>query len=257
MTVAPVDYESLDSLTRALQGQDAVVSTLGSAAASVQLNLIEAASKVGAKRFIPSEFGSDTQNPKTAALPVFKDKLKVQKVLEETAATPSGMTYTLVCNGIFLDWGISAKFIMNLKEKSINLYDGGERPFSTTSLPTIGTAVAGILKHPEETKNRAVFVQDTATTLKTMEAVGKKATGTDVWTETVVSLDDQLAKAWAELKKEKPNPKVFIMNFLQVAIWGKDYGGYFKKTDNELLGIKEMSDDELQSLVDGLASQAP
>jgi uncharacterized protein YbjT (DUF2867 family) len=79
VAVKHVDYDSLDSLVNALQGQDAVVSTLGSIALQEQqLLLVEAAVKAHVKRFIPSEFGSNTVNPKAAKLPVFAAKVAVQ-----------------------------------------------------------------------------------------------------------------------------------------------------------------------------------
>lgn len=163
------------------------------------------------------------------------------------------MSYTLTITGPFFDWGILVGFIINLKGKSVNLYDGGDRVFSTTSLATIGKAITGILKHLEQTKNRAVYVQDTATTLKKLAAVGKEATGADGWKENVVAIDDLLEQAWAELKKEKPNPGNFVFNFLKASIWGEGYGSHFETLDNELLGIEEKNDAEIQALVASLA----
>jgi len=252
VTVIPVDYDSLDSLTAALQGQEALVSTLASVAIATQLLLVEAAAKAHVRHFIPSEFGSNTLNEKTRQLPVYKDKVAVQDALKKESAA-GGMTYTLICSGPFFDWGMMVGFIMNVKGKSISLFDGGDRIFSTTSLPTIAKAVAGVLMHPEQTKNRAVYVQDTATTLKKLAAMGKKATGADGWKESVVPINEVLAQAWAELKKEKPNPENFVLNFIKASIWGEGYGSHFDKLDNELLGIKEMSGAEVQALVDSLA----
>lgn len=191
-------------------------------------------------------------NEKTRALPVFKDKVAVQEALKEEASSGK-LTYTLICAGPFLDWGMMVGLIMNLKGKSINLYDDGDRVFSSTSLPTIGKAVAGVLRHPEQTKNRAVYVQDTALTLKKVVALGKGAIGAEGWKENVVAIDELLEQAWAELKKEQPNPANFVMKFICAAIWGDGYGGHFEKLDNELLGIKEMSDAEVQGLVNELA----
>ena len=249
VTVKPVDYESLDSLTSALQGQDAIVSTLGGAAIPSQVLLVEAAAKAGIKRFIPSEFGGDTTNEKSKVLPIFAPKAAVQNVLEKQ----SSVTYTQIMTGPFLDWGLMTGFVVNVKGKSVNLYDGGERTFSTTSLPTIGKAVVGVLRNLEATKNRAVYVQDTATTMKDLVAKAKNATGSDGWKEEVVPLDGVLDKGWAELKKGNPNPQSYIYNFIFAAIWGEGYGSHFQKLDNELLGIKEMSEEEVQSLVSSYA----
>lgn len=252
--VAHVDYESLDSLTQAIQGQDAVVSTLGSAALALQLRLVEAAVKARVKRFIPSEFGSNTLNEKAAALPVFADKVKVQAALKEQASS-SDLTYTLICNGPFLDWGIAVGFVMNLKGKTIDLFDGGDRYYSATTLATIGQAVAGVLHNFEETKNRAVYVHDTVLTQKQLSALGKKATANKPgeWKENIVSIDELYQQGWAELKKPQPDPNGFIFNFLKTSIWGYGYGNHFEHTDNALLGIKEMSGAELEELINGLA----
>ena len=217
-----------------------------------QLLLVEAAAKSHVKRFIPAEFGSNLLNEKCAAIPIFKGKVAVQAALRKEAAS-SGMTYTLICTGPFLDWGIQVGFLVSLKDKKTTLVGGGDRVFSSTSLPTIGKAVVSVLNHLEQTKDRAVYVHDTATTLKKLTTMGKRAVGADEWQEHVVSVDEVLDQAWAELKKEQPNPGVFVYNFIRASIWGEGYGSHFEKTDNELLGIPEMSDPEVQSLVDQLA----
>ena len=251
--VAPVDYDSLESLTEALRGHDAVVSTIASAALAKQLLLVEAAAAAQVKRFIPSEFGSNTVNEKSAKLPSYGDKVAVQNALRKHAADGT-LSYTTVINGPFLDWGITVGFIMNLKAKSINLWDGGHRVFSTTTLNTIGKAVAGVLSHPDETKNRPVFVQDTAVSQRDLLEKGKVATGApETWTENTPSVDELVAQGWAELGKEHPNPDKFVMNFISAAIWGEGYGAHFEKLDNELLGIRQLTGDELQALINGLA----
>ncbi|KAK4038321.1 hypothetical protein C8A01DRAFT_48023 [Parachaetomium inaequale] len=249
VTVAPVDYDSLDSLVTALRGQDAVVSTLASTALAKQLLLVEAAAQVGVRRFIPSDFGSNTVHPRAAALPVYADKVAVQSALRDKAAHPGGMTYTVVLNGPFLDWGIQVGFVLGVARRHATLYDGGERVFSTTTLPTIGRAVVGVLRRPEETRNRPVYVHDTATTLRALYEMGKKATPGEAWTEEVVRIDDELAEGWAELKKEMADPGKFVMKFIHAAIWGEGYGAHFEKTDNELLGIKELTEEEVRAIV--------
>ncbi|TRX91838.1 hypothetical protein FHL15_007157 [Xylaria flabelliformis] len=246
--VAEVDYESLESLTNALQGHDAVVSTLGGPALAGQLKLVEAAAKAGIKRFIPSEFGSNTMHPKTAELPAFKGKIAVQTALKKEGQT-SDLTYTVVLTGPFFDWGLKVGLVADVKGKSIKLWDGGDRVFSTTSLATIGRAVAGVLKHPEETKNRAVYVQDTALSLKQLLEIAKRATGSSDWKVENASIDDVVNKGWEELKKPQPNPANFVINFITLAIWGEGYGAKFDKLDNELLGIKELSEEDIEKLI--------
>lgn len=69
LTYATVDYASVPSLTEAIAGHRAVVSTLGSTSIGEQKPLIEACIAAKIQRLIPSGFGSDTVNLNAAELP--------------------------------------------------------------------------------------------------------------------------------------------------------------------------------------------
>lgn len=117
-----MDYTDHEQLEAALQGQHAVISTLGDTAGAVaaQEALIHASIAVGVKRFIPSEFGSDTMNPRVRSFPFFADKLRHQEMLKQTAeANPTSFSYSIVITGPFLDWGLSVvPFILNVGAES-------------------------------------------------------------------------------------------------------------------------------------------
>ncbi|KAF5017369.1 hypothetical protein F66182_10705 [Fusarium sp. NRRL 66182] len=61
------DYPD-DEVLSAFKGQDAVISTMATASLGQQTRLIDLAIKAGVKRFIPSEFGSDTRHPNAMAI---------------------------------------------------------------------------------------------------------------------------------------------------------------------------------------------
>ncbi|KAK0744486.1 hypothetical protein B0T21DRAFT_279900 [Apiosordaria backusii] len=243
-----VDYDSLESLTSALSGQGAVISTLPITAPEKQLLLIEAAAKAGVKRFLPTEFGSDTRNPKVRQLPIFQTKFIAQDLLEKKAKEGT-LTYTLVANGAFFDWGLKINWLVNAKDRHAVLYDGGNRKFSLSLLSDVGKAVVGVLRHPKETENRMVFVQSTAQSFKDVYEIAKKLTPGEKWTEEVVMVEDLLSAAWAEIKKENPDPEKFAERFITSVISGEGYGSLFEKNDNELLGIKELTQDEVEEVV--------
>src|ERR1700722_4870873 len=138
--IIEVDYESLDSLTAAFEGQDAVICSIAFADPAIQMRMIDAAIVAKVKRFIPGEFGSDLGNPKTRALPIFRNKVVVLDYIEEKART-TPLTYTQVRNSGFLDWGIKTGLILNLSEYQPKIYDSGDQLFSTTSVTTVGLAV--------------------------------------------------------------------------------------------------------------------
>lgn len=243
-----VNYDSIDSLTSALSGQDAVVSTLPISAPEKQLLLIEAAAKAGVKRFLPTEFGSHTRNAKVRQLPIFQTKFDAQDLLEKKAKEGT-LTYTLVVNGAFFDWGLKINWLVNAKDKHAILYDGGDRKISFSLLSDVGKAVVGVFRHAEETKNKMVFIQSTVQSFKDVYEIAKKLTPGEKWTDEVVMVDDLLTSAWAEINKENPDPEKFAVKFITSAIAGEGYGSLFEKNDNELLGIKELSREEVEEVV--------
>lgn len=70
---------------------------------------------------------------------------------------------------------------MHVEGRRAQRYDGAERLFSVTTLKSIGLTVVGVLRHPEETKSRAVCVQDTAVTQKGLLDMAKRAGGEEGW----------------------------------------------------------------------------
>lgn len=248
VTVSEIDYESPESLAKALEGQDAVVSAVGFPGLIHQLPLVEAAVKAGVKRFIPSEYGLDAENEKGLQMPQFLAKKLVQDALKKEAAAGT-LTYTLISTGPFLDMAIRYGMFVNLKDKSAKLWNGGDSRFSTTTIASVAQAISGVLKHPEETKNRNVLVHNASTTQNELLAKAKKAVGAEGWTTEVAYTDDLLKKAYAALGTGQVDRQGFII----AAIFGEGYGCRFEKVDNELLGVKEFSDADIQNVVDGLA----
>lgn len=70
LTIKEVDFNSVHTLTSALIGAQVVISCLATLAIGSQNPLIDAAVNAGVKRFIPAEFGMNSQNPLSVQLPV-------------------------------------------------------------------------------------------------------------------------------------------------------------------------------------------
>ncbi|KIV81056.1 hypothetical protein PV11_08508 [Exophiala sideris] len=253
ISVAEVDYSSVESLTEALKGHKVVVSTVGTELLGGQNPLIDAAIAAGVTRFLPSEFGSNTPNPKSSQLPVFQPKVATQKYLKEKAAENPNFSYTLVINGPFFDWGIKVGFVANPAKHAITVYNGGDIPFSATNLDTIGQAVVGVIEHLDETKNRPVYIQSTATTQNQLIAYGKEKDGKD-WDVTPKDTKQVYKESLAELQKGADgNIGAAMVGFIFTSVFEEGYGGNWSdKTDNELLGLKEMSDNDVKAFVQGL-----
>jgi hypothetical protein len=224
------------SLTGALHGQDALVSTVGIPGVKAQTLLIDACVSAGVLRFLPSEFGSDLANPKTKIFPIFGDKVAVVQYAEEKARINIGFSYTFLRTGVFLSWGLETTFLLDWKSGKPRIYNSGDQLFSTTTLKSIGLAVVGVLSHLEETKNRALYVQDmTLSQNRILRIVRKLAPSKrlePVYTNTV-----KIEKL-ANERVAKGDLTIDVMyEYLTLSIFGEGTGGLMAKTDNKLLGV--------------------
>jgi len=74
--------------------------------------------------------------------------------------------------------GITTGFLgFSLPARKAVIYGGGDSPFTATNLSAIGAAVAGILRKPEKTANKHIFVSSCRTTGNELLAVLEKVSG--------------------------------------------------------------------------------
>ena len=245
--VVDVDFGSADAVKAALTGQDAVVSALSTGGEESQKALVDGAVAAGVQRFIPSDFGSNLDNPNAQKLPVYGPKIEAQQYLEERAKG-TGLTWTRVYNNAFLDWGLQHKFIADVSGPT-TIYNGGDLPFSTTTLASVGDGVVGVLSHPDETANRSVRIHNAAITQNQLMALARRAAPNKTFEIVNTTLDEVTAAADARLAKGLFDMQTF-MPYLMRAVFDAQYGGNFTgKTDNELLGVKEFGEEELFQVV--------
>ncbi|KAL2842002.1 hypothetical protein BJX68DRAFT_270942 [Aspergillus pseudodeflectus] len=249
VSIKEVDYDSVENLTANLKGQDAVISILPPTpgGAEGQTNLIHAAVAANVSRFLPSEFGSDLDNILNRGYPVYSTKVAAQELLKELAAEGK-ISYTIVYNGAFLDWGLKVGFPISPREKRADLHDGGNQVYSTTTLGTVGRTVVSILNKPEETKNRVLRVAEASITLNELLAIAQEVVGPNGWIVTKPDTEEEVQKAAAKMGQGIITTET-IFPFLQKAIWGEGNGGFFQETDNELLEIRELGREDIRKII--------
>ncbi|KAL3424127.1 oxidoreductase [Phlyctema vagabunda] len=248
VTRVEADFTSLESLTVALKGQDAVVCTFGTPESlGSQPLIVDAAIAAGVKLFVPSEFGCDLTNPRARILPVYGAKVTVEDYLK-TKAAEGKIAYAFIYNGAFLDWGLQVGFLQNPAARQATLHDGGDNKFSATTLPTVGAATAKVLAKFPETKNKEIRVHEAHISLEQLLAVAKELTPGEEWKVETTNTADLEKKAYEDLQSGNIHDGVWY-SFLFRAIFGEGYGGGFEKTDNALYGVKELSDADLKAVV--------
>ncbi|KAI9724139.1 MAG: hypothetical protein M1812_000858 [Candelaria pacifica] len=248
-----IEY-TLSSLTTALRGIDVVISTLGATASSEQRLLLEASIAAKVTRFIPSSFGSDLQNPLTRALPVFKDKIEVEELLASKASS-NEIEYSILYCGPFLDWGMKVQFFANVSgQGTIEIYDGGRGEFSSTTVAGVGKAIVAILTHFSETKNRILRVSEAVVSQRLLLDIADGIRGPEMKNtaeEIHVNSSDLEKFAYDNLHKGELGMDTWVA-FIKRSLFGQGYGAKWDETDNRLLEVGVLSQEELESVVRGV-----
>ncbi|CAK7237134.1 hypothetical protein SCUCBS95973_009858 [Sporothrix curviconia] len=255
LTVHEVDFSSAESIARVLVANpvDVVVSCLATLALGAQNPLIDASVTAGVKCFVPAEFGMNSLLPLCGQLPVCEPKVATQAYLKEKTAAYPGFTYMGIANGLFLDWGIQHGFIIDVANHTATLYNGGDVPFSATTLADVAKAVVAVVyKHGQpETANRILYIHSAVTTQNTLIKYATEADG-KAWSLTSKDTAEVLQES-LDLLHSGIDVMGAMNGFCAVASWTPAYGCDFsKQLDNELLGIPTMDESDVRALVRGL-----
>jgi uncharacterized protein YbjT (DUF2867 family) len=241
--VIKVDYLDLDVLTKALIGQDIVISTTGGESLGNDFGhtLAEAAINAGVKWFIPSEFGADYEDPFAATIPPIASKVDLVNLLKKNQ---SRIAYTFISTGVLLDWGFDNGFLgFDIPNRTAILYDEGKNRTSGTTLPNVAKAVVAILRHPELTLNKRIFIADTSFSQQEALALFEKYTGTK-WTIKQVKIEDTKKQAAESLAKGN-FPQAFGSYIMVLVYSGLQANIFDGRTSNNALGVPTLSFDQI------------
>lgn len=241
---AVIDYADLNSLIKALQDQDAVVSTLNHLHFDQQKALIEASAIAGVKRVIPSEYGVDMRVSAAQTIPYLAPKAAIQDMLNK-----SSLTYSYLYTGPFLEWGIEY-FFLDWKTSTAEIWDGGDIRIGVTTISDAGRAVVNILLRLEETKNQHLWVASAILSQNEILSIVKQCCpdlklilhSRDI--KATFTADQEAWKAGRGLEYK------IIRDSIGPCLYGfhVESGIQFDK-DNDLLGIDKLTKDELKDIV--------
>lgn len=236
------DLTSLPDLIAAFQGIDVVISTISSSVLHQEVLYIEAAIAASVKRFIPSGYGADPTHPFLQAKkdhPFFKTKISTQTLLEKLG-TEGKISYTTVIPAAFADWGFEYSFWgIDIPNRKAILIDGGNVPYSSTNLLTVGNTLAWIVNNLEASKNRKIYIQDIeATQLELLEETERVLGGEPFEREYFTGKEafDKGVKLATE-----GEPAVGIMLVLVATVCGRNGAGKNRGNDTEEIGLKPVS----------------
>ena len=248
------DYSSVDTLAQSLQECDALVVLLNRDSLDAQILLIDAAVAAGVPHILPSCFGQDTRMEEWRTNPAVQSKVKMEDHVVKLAQEGK-ITFTGIQTGLFLDWALRAKFLLNCTgEGPSMLFDSGDKPLSTTAIDDIGMAVANSLVEIEKTRNKFLKVQSTAVTQNQLLKYGRHAR--PQWEWKTVAVDTQAVyKLSREAFDRGERSREVMMGFLSWPSFGQGFG-HFRSNDNNLLGIEDWSQDRVAQLLSDVIDEA-
>jgi len=230
---------------------DVVVSALPKPRLASDEIWMNAAVSAGVKRIVPSEYSTNLENEKARKLPIVTDKVEIRSFVEGLAKEGK-LEWTSVNNGPFMApfvW-LSGWMGPGLKKKVTTYHDGGEKIVGTTSLERIGEAVAKVLlpEYSAATKNQPVYVYSTGMSEKKMTGIVEKISGAK-FEEVNVGVEEVTKVAFEAFQKGDMSK---MMYFYVAFCYGEGYGGDFRGMAwNERLGLKEMTEAEIEEYVGG------
>lgn len=247
-----VDYSSEASILKVLQGIDALVICVTSNAVQVQPLLFDSAVKAGVKHIIPSEYGVIQHDAKARLNPAIKPVTDLQELLQDKERE-GGFTYTIVACGAFLQWTVNTPLVLEWEKHSVSRWDGGNEPLSSTRLQTVGSAVAKVLQDTASHRNRVVKIHETVITQNKWLELAKRTDPFVQWSVVNVDSEQILAERMTELQKPENQAAEVLsevnMGVLVALTWGRNYTTAFTDVENDRLGIKMMSDSEIEDII--------
>jgi nucleoside-diphosphate-sugar epimerase len=250
------DYNSITSLSSALKGHDAVVSAVGAAGIVGQKVIIDAAILAGVKRFIPSDYGSVSADPEARDEPTFLPFITIQDYLKEKA-TAGEIEYTIVSTGPFLDLVFGTPLFVDFHNRLVELYGDGKLRLSSTSIAGVGKAVAGALVNADKTKNRVLHIQETVVSqVKVLDLAKAAASEGAEWKEMSVDPEETLAAARVNAAKDTGDILALYALIKAIMLSGK-YETEYREVDNDLIGLVQLTDEDLKAQFVPLLARAP
>ena len=256
--VKTVDYENPSTLVEALQGQDALIITMGTMAPPDQTTkLIQAAADANVPWVLPNEWSPDTANEA-----LVKDVFPFQKGPKERGliARLGKSSFISVITGFWYEWSlaISAAYGFDFVNRTVTLFDEGETKICTSTWPQVGRAVAGLLSLPvhaeggdkdrclDRLRNQPVYVVSFTVSQKGMLESVLRVTETKLedWQVTKESCTERYAR---DIEAMKKGERIGFAKMMYTRVFYPDGCGDYEKTRgtiNELLGLPKEDIDE-------------
>lgn len=182
-------------------------------------------------------------------LPPLKPKGEMEEYVVKKA-NEGAFTFTIINQGVLLDWALDRNLLLNFDGLPIRLFDHGKGMMSATVLDDVGKAVANALLRRDQVINKYCFIHSRATNQLEMLRLLQELRPNEKFETVNIDSDILLKESEKNLRKGDLSPVAMRGYIVKVSFAdnGKE-GTYFEETDNELLGVPEWSEERLKGLI--------
>lgn len=256
--VKKVDYDNPSSLVEALQGQDALIITMGAMAPpDQQTKLIQAAADASVPWVLPNEWSPDTANEALVAdVFIFQQATKARELIAELGKS----SFIAVSTSFWYEWSLAIRdaYGFDFANRAVTLFDDGETKISTSTWPQVGRAVAGLMSLPiqpegedkgkclDRFRDKQVYLSSFTVSQKDMLDSVLRVTGTslDEWKVTKEPVNERYANG---IRAMQTGDRMGFVRMMYSRVFFPDDSGNFEKTKgtvNGLLGLPKEDIDE-------------
>ncbi|KAK0925788.1 hypothetical protein LTR91_015082 [Friedmanniomyces endolithicus] len=256
---AKVNYDDQASLVTALQGQDALIITMGTQAPpDTQSKLLRAAAEAGVPWVLPNEWSPDTTNAGLCRdVFIFAKAGAVREEIRKLGVS----SYLAVTTGFWYEWSLAIPdaFGFDFEGKTVTLFDEGETRMNISTWPQVGRAVAALLSLPikaggggkEEAcmdyyRDGQVYVSSFCVSQRDMLASVLRVTG-DKGSDWTIKKERAVERFEAAREAMQKGDRMAFARWMYTRVFYPDGSGEYGKTKglaNEVLKLPEESIDE-------------
>jgi hypothetical protein len=251
-----MDYDSEDSMIKALEGQQFLVISLGvRVPEEVHGKVIRAAAKAGVSYIMPNVHGNFPTG-ESVANPIYG--VRTMRRIHDVEET--GVPWIVLTTGFWYEWSLALGdnwFGIDINKRQAWFCDEGKDPLNTSTWHRCGEAFAALLSLPEsgaspslaDFNNHRCCVDSFLVTQREILDSVQRATGTTDkdWEITCEQAEKRYNDGLAEAKT---NPQRGFPKALYAYGWSRGGGREFvKKLDNDKLGLKPEDLDAVTKMV--------
>lgn len=250
--ILQVDYDSDSSLVQALQGQDALVSTVAMSAIGNQERMIEAAIAAGVKYYVPAEYTVNSRDANAQAQPMMASVVAIQRYL---STKEDKINWFVINCGALLEFVLDHPVLLDFDNHAATLWDGGEGALSLSDFSVLARAVSAALHQPDRVADHRLRIHGgTITQNRALELA--KRYSTHEWTTQSPDSQEAYSAAMQRLKGSSVADQGDLMLNMFTAYAAATFGrcdGHFESAyaepDNEWLGVGLFVNNEIEEAI--------